>query len=77
MARLSVRQLDEETLRKLRLRAARHGVSIEEEVRRILRRAVGSPERLGDLALAMFGPAHGVEFELPHPTPHGPVNLEP
>jgi plasmid stability protein len=77
MASLSVRQLDEETLRQLRLRAARHGVSTEEEVRRILRRAVAAPERLGDLALAMFGPAHGVELELPQRTPHQPVDLEP
>ena len=77
MASLSVRQLDGETLRQLRLRAARHGISTEEEVRRILRRAVASPERLGDLALAMFGPAHGVELELPQRTPHQPVDLEP
>lgn len=77
MGSLSVRQLDEETLRQLRLRAARHGVSTEEEVRRILRRAVASPERLGDLALALFGPAHGVDLELPQRTPHQPVDLEP
>lgn len=77
MASLSVRQLDEEPLRKLRLRAARHGVSTEEEVRRILRRAVASPERLGDLALAIFGPAHGAELELPQHTPHEPIRVEP
>lgn len=77
MASLTVRKLDEETLRQLRLRAARHGVSTEEEVRRILRRAVASPERLGDLAFAIFGPSHGVELELPPRTPHQPIDLEP
>lgn len=77
MASLSVRQLDEETMRKLRLRAAKHGVSTEEEVRRILRRAVTSPQRLGDLALETFGQAHGVELELPQRVPHEPVELEP
>lgn len=77
MASLSVRQLDEETFRQLRLRAARHGISTEEEVRRILRRAVAAPERLGDLALTMFGPVHGIELELPQRTPHQPVDLEP
>lgn len=71
MATLSVGQLDEEILRQLRLRAAEHGVSTEEEARRILRRAVAGPERLGDLALAVFGPAHGVDLELPQRTPHG------
>ena len=76
MASLSVRKLDEETLRLLRVRAAKHGISTEEEVRRILRRAVSSPERLGDLALTMFGPAHGVELELRQRKPHEPVDLE-
>lgn len=75
VANLSVRKLDEETLRQLRLRAARHGVSTEEEVRTILRRAAASPERLGDLALSLFGPAHGVELEQER-TPHEPVDLE-
>lgn len=75
MANLSVRRLDEETLRQLRLRAARHGVSTEEEVRMILRRAAASPERLGDLALSLFGPAHGVELE-PERAPHEPLDLD-
>jgi antitoxin FitA len=77
MANLSIRQVDEETLRQLRLRAARHGVSTEEEVRRILRRAVSSPERLGDLAVSMFGATHGVELELSQRTPHEPIEFEP
>lgn len=37
MANLTVRQLDEETKRKLRLRAARNGRSMEDETRTILR----------------------------------------
>ena len=40
MAGLSVRKLDDETLSRLRIRAAKHGVSMEEEVRRILKDAV-------------------------------------
>lgn len=51
LANMSVRKLDEETLNRLRDRAARHGVSMEEEVRQILKRAVAAPERLGDLAM--------------------------
>ena len=61
MASISVRQLDEETVARLRTRAASHGVSMEEEARRILREAVSAPERVGDLALQFFGPRHGVD----------------
>ncbi len=75
MGGLSVRKLDEETLSRLRIRAARHGVSMEEEVRRILKEAVSAPERLGDLALRMFGPVHGVDLQLPERSPHEPVGL--
>ena len=75
MGNLSVRRLDEETLARLRSRAARNGVSMEEEARRILRDAVNAPERLGDLALEVFGRRHGVELELPARTPHDPPDL--
>lgn len=75
MPGLSVRKLDEETLSRLRVRAARKGVSMEEEVRCILREAVSAPERLGDLALQIFGREHGVDLELPERIPHEPPNL--
>ena len=75
MASLSVRQLDEETVARLRARAASHGVSMEEEARRILREAVSAPERLGDLTLQFFGPRHGVDLELPEHAPHRPIDL--
>ena len=38
---------------------------MEEDARRILRRAVVAPERLGDLARTCFGPRLGVELTLP------------
>ena len=75
MASLSVRKLDEETLMRLRARAANHGISMEEEARRILKEAVSAPERLGDLALGIFGPHHGVDLELPEHVPHAPMDL--
>ncbi|WP_353513479.1 plasmid stabilization protein [Thermus sp. LT1-2-5] len=44
MATLTIRNLDEATKRALRLRAALHGVSMEEEARRILRAVLlGTP----------------------------------
>lgn len=72
MGSLSVRKLDDRVLEKLRVRAAEHGVSMEEEARRILTAAVSAPPRLGDLALTLFGPAHGVDLELPDRSPHEP-----
>ena len=75
MASLSVRQIDDEVYDKLKTRAAGHGVSMEEEVRRILQRAVAAPERLGELALDCFGPVHGVDLELPPRTNHEPLDL--
>ncbi|MBM3530507.1 MAG: plasmid stabilization protein, partial [Alphaproteobacteria bacterium] len=39
MASLTIRRLDEALKRRLRLRAARHGRSVEDEVRTILREA--------------------------------------
>jgi len=40
MAQLLVRQIEEKVVRKLKERAGQHGVSMEEEHRRILREAL-------------------------------------
>ena len=44
MGQLTVRQVDDELVRALKVRAARHGRSAEAEVREILRNALRSPE---------------------------------
>ena len=76
MASLSVRKIDDETVAHLRVRAARHGVSMEEEVRRIIRQAVATPERMGDLAIRAFSPAYGgAELELPQREVSDPMEL--
>ncbi len=75
MANLSVRKLDDEVVSKLRLRAVEHGVSMEEEVRRIIMQAVSSPVRLGDMALDIFGADFGVDLTLDKQTPHKPIDL--
>lgn len=75
MANLSVRKLDDDVFSKLRLRAAAHGVSMEEEIRRILKQAVANPIKLGDMAVQLFGEQQGVELELPKHTPHEPLEL--
>ena len=75
MANLSVRKLDDEVVNKLRQRAAQHGVSMEEEVRCIIMQAVSPPDRLGDMALQLFGADAGVELELDKPASHDPIVL--
>ena len=76
MSSLIVRKLDYETLARLRDRAALHGVSMEEEVRQIIKRAVSTPERLGDFAVRIFAPAYGdTELELPERNITDPIEF--
>lgn len=71
MASLTIRNLDDATKAQLRLQAARHGHSMEEEARTILRQAVlpqpaGSESPgLGSRIQAHFAALGGVELELP------------
>ena len=65
-------------LKKLRIRASQHGVSMEEEVRRIIEQAVSNPARLGDLgdiALQYFGKEQGQDLQIPDHKPHQPLQL--
>ncbi|MDT3705448.1 MAG: plasmid stabilization protein [Thiobacillus sp.] len=75
MANLSIRKLDDDTIARLRIRAAHHRVSMEEEARRILRQAVTPSKQLGDLSLQFFGAKSGVELELPQHAPHDPLGF--
>ena len=67
MASLVVRNLEEGVKAGLRMRAAKNGHSMEEEVRHILKDAIerDPPQNLADLALEIFGPRHGVDLEIP------------
>jgi plasmid stability protein len=71
MATLTIRNLDERTKAQLRVQAARHGRSMEEEARTILRAAVESsrPEAqiqgLGSRIHAHFAELGGVDLDLP------------
>lgn len=75
MANLSIQKLDDDTISRLRIRASHHRISMEEEARRILRQAVASPKRLGDLSVQFFGSKSGVELELPQHAPHEPPSF--
>ena len=68
MASITIRNLDEALKRSLRIRAAEHGRSMEEEARDILRQAMSRPAPAADLGLAIhrrFAALGGVELELP------------
>lgn len=78
MASITIRNLDDEVKARLRMRAADHGRSMEEEARQILRHAVESGACPTDLAAAIrarFSPLGGVEMEMPRrePSPEPPV----
>jgi plasmid stability protein len=78
MANLSIRKIDEETLQGLRMQAASHGVSMEEEIRQILKRAVAAREKPGDLAVRLFNPAWGEEqLVLPSRDVQEPIDFGP
>jgi plasmid stability protein len=67
MAQLIVRQLEEKVVRKLKEQAGRHGVSMEEEHRQILRAAlVGTPRKgptFKDYLLSMPNVGEDRDFE--------------
>ena len=81
MASITIRNLDDGLKRRLRVRAAEHGRSMEEEVREILRGALGggrSPDNLGEAIHHRFVGLGGAELDLPprEPMPD-PVPFSP
>jgi plasmid stability protein len=68
LAAVSIRNLDERVKERLRVRAARHGRSMEAEIRAILTDAVSEPGEvpgLLDAILVRFGELGGVELDIP------------
>jgi plasmid stability protein len=69
MATITIRQLDEKTKTRLRVRAAHHGRSMEEEAREILRSALtastGVKGNLAETIQRRFAAFGGLELELP------------
>ncbi len=76
MASITIRNLDDDVKRLLRVRAAEHGRSMEEEARDILRQVVsqpGVPQNLGQAIHARFAALGGVDLALPVRTPMRPI----
>jgi plasmid stability protein len=69
MASLTIRRLDDEVKAKLRLRAASHGRSMEEEARLILKAELtakhGPKLNLAESIRRHFAPLGGVELKIP------------
>ncbi len=67
MPQLIVRQIEEKVVRKLKERAGQHGISMEEEHRRILREALLGPHRekrsFKDYLLSMPNVGEDKDFE--------------
>lgn len=67
MASITIRNLDDDIKRRLRVRAAEHGRSMEEEAREILRDAVGDtrpPMNLAHRLRARVAEIGGVDLDV-------------
>lgn len=67
MASITIRNLEDDLKRRLRIRAAEHGRSMEEEAREILRQAIekrAAPEDLGEAIHRRFAALGGVDLDL-------------
>ena len=68
MAAISIRNLDDQIKDRLRVRAARHGRSMESEIRLILARAVNEPDHPEGLFTTLvdrLAAVGGAELDLP------------
>lgn len=77
---MTIRNIDEALKKRLRVRAAQHGKSMEEEARDILRAALSAePRRAGDLGQAIrnrFAPLGGVDLpDIPREPVRDPVDF--
>jgi plasmid stability protein len=78
MASITIRNLEDRLKRRLRVRAARHGRSMEDEARQILRAALvektTSPKNLYEAIRRRIEPLGGVELAIP---PRKPMREPP
>jgi plasmid stability protein len=74
MASITIRKLPENTKRRLRIRAARNGRSMEQEARELLEaglaQADSEPKDIGEAIRRIFAPLGGVDLRIP---PRGPI----
>lgn len=79
MATLTIRNLDDDIKRRLRIEAAEHGRSMEEQARVMLAEALRKPERkqsLGSAIREIFEPLGGVDLPPRLKQPYRPEPFE-
>lgn len=79
MGSMTIRNIDDNTKKRLRMRAAEHGHSMEEEVREILNSALAHKSSreivgLGEAIRRRFAPLGGMDLKIP---PRGPLRKPP
>ena len=74
MPSLSVRRLDGDVFRRLKMRAQRDGLSVEEAVRRILADAVVDVEPAGAMIRRIIGD-DAIDFDLPAREVDDPIDF--
>jgi plasmid stability protein len=76
MAAITIRNVDDALKKRLRLQAAAHGRSMEEEARAILRAALSAEAagstKLGSALRDLFQPVGGVDLDIPEREPMRP-----
>ena len=80
MANLSIRKLDNFIYQALQRLAEEHSISMEEEARRIIARAVEPQRKMSDLFKECFGPGNSIDLsdhltKLNLRSPHEPMDL--
>jgi plasmid stability protein len=69
MASITIRKLPETTKRRLRIRAARNGRSMEQEARELLETGLAQPDfetvNIGEAIRRRFAPLGGVDLKIP------------
>lgn len=74
---ITIRKLDDDLKQRLRVLAAEHGRSMEEEVREILRVAVGAPSKPRNLAAAIRARVAAIEGDEIAIPPREPMREPP
>jgi antitoxin FitA len=69
MASITIRRLPDDTKRRLRIRAAKNGHSMEQEARELLEASLAQPDRepvnIGEAIRRRFAPLGGVDLKIP------------
>lgn len=75
LASISVRKIDDNILKKIKLQAVHHGVSMEEEVRYILTEAVKSNEKLSHAVTKIFSSCNNKPLIIPKREINEPIEF--